>query len=420
MAIYFPIVEWALGATIYEVNMRQFTSSGKLTEFSNHLPRLKKMGVSIIWFMPLTPISFKKRQGNLGSYYACSNYKLISEEFGTETDFKDVVKQAHQLGMKVIIDWVANHTGYDHVWSKFNPEWYLTDEKGNFTERNGWVDVIDLDYSNNNLRIAMIETMQYWIKEFDIDGFRCDMAHLVPLDFWYTARENCDTIKRLFWLAECDDDNYFKVFDATYSWKLMHETEQYLQQKMPLSQVINTLTSYSDLSPDTFKLLFTSNHDENSWNGTEYEKYGNAVKPLAVLSCTWKGISLIYSGQEIPNLKRLKFFEKDTIHWGNKLLMENFYTKLFLLRQNSAIAIGETFICTINNPNILAYFRKHQNQVVLVLLNFSNEDKIRFTINNDWLEGIFENLFSKFLFSFNGTEIFELQAYEARVYFKVV
>ncbi len=170
------------------------------------------MGVEILWLMPITPISQKERLGSLGSYYACSSYTKINPEFGNLNDFKQLVDAAHQLGFKLIIDWVANHTGWDHHWTFEHPDWYVKDVNGMFTEVNGWKDVIDLDYNQANMRQAMIKAMQYWVRECDIDGFRCDMAHLVPLDFWVEARKQCDALKPLFWLAECDEPSYHCFF----------------------------------------------------------------------------------------------------------------------------------------------------------------------------------------------------------------
>jgi len=179
----FKTIDWALRANIYEVNVRQYTKEGTLTSFALHLPRLADMGVTVLWFMPITPISIKGRLGTLGSYYACSDYTSINSEFGTEQDFIAVVHAAHTLGMKVMIDWVANHTGQDHVWTRSNPNFYMQDSHGNFTERNGWSDVIDLNYDNQDMRAAMIEAMRYWVETAGIDGFRCNIAHLVPINF---------------------------------------------------------------------------------------------------------------------------------------------------------------------------------------------------------------------------------------------
>ncbi len=306
----FKIVPWAQSASIYEVNIRQYTPEGSFHAFAQQLPRLRDMGIDILWLMPVTPISVAERQGTLGSYYACSSYTEINPEFGSKADFHALVEQAHALGMKLIIDWVANHTGCDHHWTNEHPDWYVKDSDGNFTERNGWKDVIDLDFSNASMRQAMIGSMQYWVKEFDIDGFRCDMAHLVPLDFWIEARKACDAVKPLYWLAECEEIQYHDAFDTSYAWWWMHTTEKFVKGEAGLHEIREVLHAYSQYPVGASKLFFTANHDENSWNGTEYEKYGNCAKAWAVFTCTWQAIPLIYSGQENPNLKRLAFLIK--------------------------------------------------------------------------------------------------------------
>ncbi len=291
----FSMVAWAKDSNIYEVNIRQYTEEGSFQAFAKHLPRLKAMGVEILWLMPITPISQKERLGSLGSYYACSSYTKINPEFGNLNDFKQLVETAHLLGFKLIIDWVSNHTGWDHHWTFEHPDWYLKDTAGGFTEVNGWKDVIDLDYRQQAMRLAMIKAMQYWVRECDIDGFRCDMAHLVPLDFWMEAREQCDAIKPLFWLAECDEPNYHQAFDLSYAWNWMHTSEKISKGAASLNDLRNTLHSYSQYPFNATKLYFTSNHDENSWNGTEYEKYGQTAKAWWVFAATWQGLPLIYS-----------------------------------------------------------------------------------------------------------------------------
>ena len=421
MGNIFSTVDWAKGSNIYEVNIRQYTEEGSFAAFAKHLPRLKAMGVEILWLMPITPISEKVRQGKLGSYYACSSYTSINPEFGSLKDFKNLIDNAHQLGFKIIIDWVANHTGWDHHWSFEHPNWYVKDATGNFTEINGWHDVIDLNYSVDAMRIAMSNAMQYWVRECDIDGFRCDMAHLVPLDFWINARQECDQIKPLFWLAECDVAEYHQAFDATYAWDWMHLTEQQKNKKASINDIRNCLHKYSQYPNNAIKLFFTSNHDENSWNGTELEKYGNFSNLWSVFSFTWKGLPLIYSGQEIPNDRRLAFFDKDEIDWKKPLLMEGFYaTLLNLSKVNKAISQGETFILPSENDDaLLAFIRKSEEDVVLVILNLSTKNKLRIQVQHGWLEGIFENVFSGLSFQFNPGESFELQEGEYFLYKKI-
>lgn len=419
MSNRFTIVPWAKSAVIYEVNTRQYTPEGSFNSFAVHLPRLKEMGIDILWLMPVTPISLVERQGSLGSYYACSSYTNLNPEFGTESDFRKLVEQAHALGMKLIIDWVANHTGYDHHWTKEHPEWYIKDEAGNFTERNGWKDVIDLDFSKLAMRQAMIEAMQYWLKEYDIDGFRCDMAHLVPLDFWMEARACCDAIKPGYWLAECEDVRYHEAFDTSYAWQWMHVTEKIVKGEASLHDMHEVLHSYSQYPKGSGKLFFTTNHDENSWNGTEYEKYGLCAKAWAVFTCTWQGVPLIYSGQENPNMKRLAFFDKDQIEWHKEPMLQSFYRTLLQMRKsNAAITEGETFILPVEAAPVMAYFRRKENNQVLVLLNLSEQNKCTIHISHEWLEGSYVNLFSGIEYHFSNEENFELLPGDYLVYIK--
>lgn len=426
MATKFKSVEWAATANIYEVNLRQYTPEGTIAAFQKELPRLKNMGVDILWFMPLTPVSIEKRQGSLGSYYACSNYRLVSSEFGTIEDFKELVILAHGYGFKVIIDWVANHTGYDHVWTRDHPEFYKKNNEGNFYCASGWIDVIDLDYSNRNLWVTMFDEMNFWIKECDIDGFRCDMAHLVPLDFWYYARTELEMRKKLFWLAESEVAEYHEVFDATYAWEFLHTIEGVYKNNSTLQTLRNVLEKYDTSFPsDALRLLFTSNHDENSHSGSEYERLGDGAKAFAVLCTTWKNsLPLIYSGQEMPNKKRLKFFDKDAIEWTGTYLLNDFYNILLSLRKTcTALRAGDvqvvTRIINTNAPeNIFAFIRKHEENEVLVILNLSNSSKLRFKITDDFISGRFKSAFSGIEADINSLTTFEMQKWEYLVYYR--
>jgi glycosidase len=396
MSIAFPIVDWGNGTNIYEVNIRQYTKEGTFRAFIEHIPRLHHMGVEILWLMPVTPISVEKRQGTFGSYYAASSYTDIDPAYGTMDDFKEIIKTAHYYGMKVIIDWVANHTGYDHVWTKKNPGWYRKDASGNFTELYGWIDVIDLNYDVPEMRVEMINSMKYWIREFDIDGFRCDMARTVPVDFWVEARAECDHLKPLFWLAECEILNYHEVFDVTYGWECMRAIDKYKKNaEIKLPDIVNILTSYSHYPIGSRKLLFTSNHDENTYYGTEYEKYGVCAKALAVFTCTWPGIPLIYSGQEKPNYKRLEFFEKDSIDWEGRVELNEFYKTLLSIRKKnkSLQESASVLLLKTDHEDVLAYLCRRQKDKVLVLLNLS-EKPSQFTIDHPAIAGDYKELFS--------------------------
>ena len=429
----FKTVDWIKDKTIYEVNLRQYTEAGSFKAFESHIPRLKEMGVEVLWFMPVTPISEKGRKGSLGSYYACSSYTKLNAEFGTEQDFLSLIQLAHKHEMKVMIDWVANHTGRQHEWMDQHPDWFSQDKDGNFTERNGWEDVVDLNFDNQAMRAALIGAMQYWVRTFNIDGFRCDMADLVPLDFWYSARKACETIKPLFWLAECEDVAYHSVFDASYAWSWMHATTKLVNEQLGVNEIYNILHDYAQYPQGAYKLFFTSNHDENTWNGTEYEKYGIAAKAWAVFTFMWKGIPLIYSGQELPNHKRLAFFDKDKIEWAQQTHLGAFYKTLIELRKNYACIIkGDSFNLPTSNNQVMAFLRydhapekksvmesvkESEKQIILVLLNFSHQVQ-KVQLEHDYLNGPFLNAFSGLSYSFNKQESFELMPGDYLVYVK--
>lgn len=425
----FAPVEWAHTTTIYEVNMRQYTPEGTLNAFAREIPRLKELGVHTLWFMPLTPIAQKNRKGTLGSYYACSDYTAVSAEFGTADDFKNLVKQAHDAGMKVIIDWVANHTGWDHKWTKEHPDYYLMDTATNdFQIASGMDDIIELDFSKPALRTAMIDAMKWWVTEFDIDGFRCDLAFWVELDFWKEARPQLDAVKPLLWLGEFDElekPEYGEVFDASYSWTWMHRTEDFYKKNEPVDSLYSILKRYDDLGDSSMRAWFTTNHDENSWNGTEYEKYGAMAKALAVFSITWNGVPLIYSGQELANTKRIEFFEKDTIMAGAAAAeMTAFYQSLLKLKNNNpALRAGDasvqTFRIKTSEPSrVFAWLRKNGKREVLTILNLSPENKLRFDITDEKVTGSFTNVFSGAVNDFTTEKSFEMQAWEYLVYEK--
>jgi glycosidase len=400
----FKKADWIYQTNVYEVNLRQYSADGTIGAFEKELPRLKDMGVDTLWFMPLTPISVKHRKGSLGSQYACSNYTAFSEEYGTLQQFTQFVKNAQQLGFKVIIDWVANHTGWDHVWTVEHPAYYKIDAAtGDFKKASGMDDIIELDYTNPALRSAMIEAMRFWVTTCNIDGFRCDLAFWVQLDFWLEARAELEQTKVLFWLAECDPidhPDYFKAFDACYTWAWMHKTAEFYKGSQDKWMLDPVLQQYNQLpATDNLFLWFTSNHDENTWNGTEYEKYGEAAAALAVFSCTWNGIPLVYSGQELPNKKRLAFFDKDVIEWTGTCALHQFYKTLLMLhRQHPALRAGDaavqTFMINTNaNDRLLAYLRTCGDQQVLVLLNLS-PFTIDAVIEDDRVQGIYTDIFT--------------------------
>ena len=416
--------EWAIDSNIYEVNLRQYTEEGSFRAFAQHLPRLRDMGVEILWFMPVTPISTLGRLGKLGSYYACSDYISTNPEFGTLEEFQKLVTEAQQLGFKILIDWVANHTGRDHVWTTEHPDYYKKNTEGEFFDAHGWADVIDLNYDSSALQTDMINAMRFWVENCHIDGFRCDMAMLVPLEFWKKARRELDQIKPLFWLAECEEIIYHEVFDISYTWKLLHSMEDYWKKATDMQGILRVLYDYAhQFPPKALRAYFTSNHDENSHNGTEYERLGNATLSFAVFCCLYDGLPLIYSGQELPNKKRLLFFEKDEIDWEQPCLLHDFYkTLLHLRKSNGALQSRglETRAMKLSNTSeatVLSFLRRRQREEVLVLLNLSPESQ-PVIITGQTLAGSYKDAFDSSKPDFISGQPLLLKAWDYRVYVK--
>jgi len=379
---------WANSATIYEVNVRQYTEAGTFKAFEAHLPRLQKLGVKILWLMPIHPISEVKRNGTLGSPYAVANYKGINPEFGNEADFKSLVNKAHALGFKVILDWVANHSGWDNPWIA-NKSWYHTDSDGNVVPPNSdWLDVAWLNYKNQDMRKAMIEAMAYWVKTFDVDGFRADVAAGVPTDFWKQANTQLQAIKPLFMLAE--DQSVQSLLDdafiANYNWELKDLVKAIADGGKDRTDLEAMATNQSFTYPTrSFPMNFITNHDENSWSGTEFDRLGAAVPAMAALTFTYPGMPLIYSGQEVGNTKRLAFFEKDLIP-GLSLANSTtaFYTKLVSLKtKNSALwnnSSAKLVPTPGNNNSVIAYSRSLGVNKVLTVINASDKTE-KVTLN---------------------------------------
>lgn len=395
--------DWAVNANIYEVNIRQYTPEGTFNAFAEHLPRLKEMGVKILWLMPIHPIGEENRKGTLGSYYSIKDFKAVNPEFGTKEDFRNLVEAAHSYDMKVIIDWVANHTAWDAEWTKTNPEFYSLDEDGDFHPPvEDWDDVIQLNYDNSELRDSMHNALEYWVRDFNIDGYRCDVAYMVPTDFWNRARENLDAIKPVFMLAEAEvPELHIKAFDMSYAWDYAQTIRDVAAGEKGLEAIDEVMEQeFKRFSKKDYRMFFTTNHDENSWNGSDPELYGDNFENFSVLSATIWGMPLIYSGQEDGLDKQLEFFEKDEINWDD-FKYEDFYKKLLDLNTNnsalwSGIEGGDfKKISTDNDENIYAFKRVNPQEEVFVILNFSDslkEFRFRDEIQGNWLD------------LFNGTE----------------
>lgn len=390
---------WSRTAAIYEVNVRQYTREGTFKAFSKSLPKLKKMGIDILWFMPIHPIGKQNRKGTLGSYYAVRDYTAADSSYGTIDDFKNVVNKAHKLGMHVIIDWVANHTAWDNVWVKSHPDFYTQDKKGNFVAPvKDWTDVIDLNYDNKELWNYMRDAMKFWIDKCNIDGFRCDVAAMVPTEFWVWVRPQLEKSKKIFMLAEASEPELHQVFDMTYNWQLKDLFVGCAQgKKQPADFYKYFEQEKTEYPADSYRMVFTTNHDENSWNGTEKERYGDAAEAFAVVTGVVPGMPLVYSGQEAGLDKRLNFFEKDTINWRQDK-MSTIYSKLFhLKKENKALwngtAGGEFKKIPVGNKSVFAFYRENDKNKVVAFFNFSKE-KQEVDLKNFPLPETFHNLFT--------------------------
>jgi alpha-amylase len=368
---------WIMQGNIYEVNIRQYTPEGTFRAFAPHLDRLKKMGVQTLWFMPINPISRLGRKGTLGSYYAVSDYTAINPEFGTLDDFKQIVALCHQKGMKVIIDWVPNHTGADHRWLKEHPEFYIKDSSGKAAVAFDWIDTRQLDYANSIMQDSMIASMKFWLDRTGIDGFRCDVAWNVPAGFWKRCIGDLRRMKNIFMLAEGDKPYLLRSgFDATYSWDMFHMMAKVAAGERPAFALDSIRRQYDTAYPKTaLELYFTSNHDENTWNKADYGMFPGPVHaPFAVFTQTMAdAIPLVYSGQEEPVLRAIQFFEKDPIIF-EKFQRAAFYSTLLHLRENDpALASDASFrkIRVGDDRALYAYEREARGKKILVILNLS-------------------------------------------------
>ena len=397
-AATFP--ERAAGMTVYEVNIRQFTPEGTINAFAEHLPRLKKLGVEMLWLMPIQPIGKENRKGSLGSYYSISDYSQINPEFGTMDDFNAMVKKAHDMGFVVILDWVPNHTAWDHPWIKNHPEYYAKDSLGNITFEADWNDIALLDHTNEGTRKSMIEEMKFWISETDIDGFRCDhAAHEIPLYFWEEARAELDPLKDLFWLAEWDEPRLHTVFHASYSWELLHLTEHVAKGEKNANDIDEFIQKDLALfGKNPFRMTITTNHDENSWAGTVFERYGDGHKAFATFIFTAYGFPMIYSGQEVGLDKRLAFFEKDTILWEDPINLSSFYAKLVDLKKTNEALWNGGFGSTPKRINkdewIYGFSREKNSNQVIGLINTSDKNQT-FNLTDSFISGTYEDQFTK-------------------------
>lgn len=427
------VPDWTKNATIYEVNLRHFTEEATFKSFEDHVPRLKEMGIDILWFMPIHHVSVKERKGELGSPYAVTDYKGVNPDYGTMEDFKHMLAAIHGAGMRCIIDWVPNHTGWDSKWITEHPDWYTQDSAGNVIDPIdyntgkswGWTDVADLNFDNPEMRLAMIDAMRFWITDIGIDGFRVDVAHGVPVDFWDQCADSLYKTSEMFLLAEAEVPAIVNngAFVTDYGWEMHHVLNDIAKyqgankggKKLVQGNVVEgtdgkastktakdidkVLAKYATNYQKGYKMHFTSNHDENSWAGTEFDRMGKGHKAFAVLTATFDGMPLIYNGQESAMDKQLEFFKKDNIPWGNYIYAD-FYRVLFDLKhRNQALWNGEhggelVKISTGNDDNIYAFTREKNGDQIVVIINLSASEE-DFVLKGESFAGNYTEIFGE-------------------------
>ena len=374
--------EWSSHAVIYQVNTRQFSTSGDFKGVIAGLPHIKALGADIVWLMPIHPIGNKYRKGELGSPYAVKDYFAINPEFGNEGDLKALVEEAHKLSLKVIIDWVPNHSAWDNPLVESHPHWYAKDYKGDFRPSPwwDWSDIIEFDYRQAGLREYMIEALRYWVEKFDIDGYRCDVAGYVPNDFWCQAKEALEQIKPVFMLAEWENrDLHEKAFNMTYAWSWNETMHDLAHGRCHLDR-LRKYYSWNERSwpHNAYRMTFVSNHDKNAWDGTQYEQFGDALEAAIVLSVLGEGMPLIHNGQEAGETKRLAFFERDPIEWQGHPIGELYRALITLKKSKQVLGNGEFGARMIQVPNtvmdkIFSFVRHNGQEKVFVIINFSSE-----------------------------------------------
>jgi glycosidase len=374
--------DWSKNAVVYEVNIRQFTPEGTFNAFATHLPRLKELGVDILWLMPINPIGIKNRKEPLGSYYSVKDYRDVNPEFGNLEDFKSLVAKAHEMGFHVIMDWVPNHSSWDNQLTIEHPEWYVKDSAGSFMPPIGfdWTDVIQFDWSNKELQEYMIEALKFWVNE-GVDGFRVDHPHKTPYEFWERARVELNKIKPVFMVAENEEQTDFMKngFDMSYAWELHHLMNSIAQGKDSVKSLNRYYSKEWAVFPqNVYRMVFLDNHDENSWNGTINSRMGIAQKAFAVFTFTTQGVPLLYNGQEVCLSKSLRFFERDTIKWDTCKLTQFYKDLIVLKKSNIALENGESgakmkMIKTDKDNKVFCFSRVKEGNNVLVFLNLSKK-----------------------------------------------
>jgi glycosidase len=404
-------VEWVKDAVIYEVYLRSFSKEGTFKALEVKIPELKKLGVTIVWLMPIHPVGKINRKGFLGSPYSVQDYYAVNQEFGTLNGFKSLVNTVHRQGLKIIIDLVANHTAWDNPMLKEHPEWYTHDKKGAIISPNpDWTDVADLNYDQPGLRTSMITMMKYWVHDVGIDGFRCDVAELVPTDFWESARKELDAIKPVMMLSEGTlPEHHIKAFDLTYSWNVYDVLEKVIKGSTHVTIFDELLKSESNRYPQgSLRMRFNTNHDKNAYDGPPVKKFTpEGAKATAVLMFTYPGVPLIYNGEEVGNKKKLNLFEKVDIDWSMGSDFRILYETLGRLQRDYPALRRGTYEIVPNSHSakVYSFIRSTSEDTVLIIINFNTiVEKVTLTVPSvstiSWVD-----IFSKEILQMNNNQM---------------
>ncbi|MFY8181283.1 MAG: alpha-amylase family glycosyl hydrolase [Flavobacterium sp.] len=367
---------------MYEINERAFSTSGDFAGIISRLDQIKELGVNVIWLMPTTPIG---SINSINSPYCVKDFKGVNPEFGNLENLRTLVREAHQRGMAVILDWVANHTSWDNPWIQ-NRSWYTQDSSGNIIHPAGtnWQDVADLNFNNSAMRLEMIKAMKYWVLTANVDGFRCDAADYVPFDFWKQAIDDLRLIpnRDIIMLAEGSRADHFTAgFDLNFGWDFFGKNKNVFKNSHAASDLFNTSTlEYSTITSGKQKLRFTSNHDECAWDDTPLGLFGGIQASLSafVISSFMDGVPLIYNGQEVGCTVKLPYFSNSPINWSTNPTMLIEYKRLINLR-NTHAAIRTGTIIDFSSADLVAFKKQKNADEVFVIANSRNSAKI-FTV----------------------------------------
>mgnify|MGYP006275698395 CR=1 FL=1 len=392
--------EWVDDVVMYEIFVPDFSEEGTFQGVVNRLDSLKAMGVNTLWLMPIHPVGEKRAKTNigpLGSPYAVKDYKAANPDYGGDEGFRTLVEEVHSRDMYIIIDWVANHTAWDHPWVSEHPEYYTEGPvDGRFTyplldgDTTDWTDVVDLNFENREMRTKMVDAMKFWVEEYNIDGFRCDVAHQVPLDFWNAAIDTLETVRPVLMLAEAAEPEMHSVgFDLTYAWPFYGAIKRVWEEDAPASELLAQVdTTLEDLPGASHRLRFTTNHDETAWDASPLDIFGGEEGSEAafVLATSVPGVPLVYNGQELGVEDTISFFEATPYDWSKQSELRDFYRDYLQFYSTSDVMKNGDFdILTPDADDAVVFSRATEEDELLVVVNVRGEE-VSVTLPSDYAD----------------------------------